>query len=471
MKDIPTYKTTTCPETIETFTQKYFSGKRLNTDPHYQRELVWDPKKEIKLVDSILQSIPIGSIVLNEDTKTDICTPIDAKQRSTCLKHLMLDDHKIINVGTLVNLSQLREMAKVNSDDGKKAKNYVKRIEEYPLHVVKFSDLSYREQASIFDLINNGESLNDEQRLLGLNMYTKVVCKYLKERLKAFCIHSSYFSSNKCLDLTDVLKLLYCIVDDNIIVNPSVNRLSEAADKKNIEKFARNLNSKILDYMDKNQDTIFTDHALADEKLRNRDVEILFKGLDLDLKKVEKFLNALGKIINSRIERKGSFLVLILFAMFMHEELKNTNHLDYYKDDVSVIFKKYKNWIESDKDGKGRRTYDKIRRLQNDDTFKENVDFLKDEFKKQFKGANLSQRKAPTSAEKKAAEDRLKQNNDLCEWCNKKIDINSDKFDYDHDDPVGTLIVNRSNKYRILHSLCNVQRSNNPQATAMHTVI
>jgi hypothetical protein len=68
------------PLAIETIVVRV-ERSRIKLDPEWQRRYVWPPKKQRRLIESILLGLPIPSLLLFKDAKTGIMHVIDGKQR------------------------------------------------------------------------------------------------------------------------------------------------------------------------------------------------------------------------------------------------------------------------------------------------------------------------------------------------------------------------------------------------------
>lgn len=68
------------PLGIETIVSRIQRGM-IKLDPEWQRRYVWPPKKQRRLIESILLGLPIPSLLLFKDDKTGVMHVIDGKQR------------------------------------------------------------------------------------------------------------------------------------------------------------------------------------------------------------------------------------------------------------------------------------------------------------------------------------------------------------------------------------------------------
>lgn len=76
---------------IESLLGKFKKG-RLNIQPEYQRQFVWDKVKSSHLIESALLDIPLPMVYLSEekDGKENV---IDGQQRLTSFSHLLMESY------------------------------------------------------------------------------------------------------------------------------------------------------------------------------------------------------------------------------------------------------------------------------------------------------------------------------------------------------------------------------------------
>jgi uncharacterized protein with ParB-like and HNH nuclease domain len=67
---------------------------RFVLDPDFQREFVWDEKKQSRLVESILMRIPLPVFYVAEDAQGRLVV-VDGLQRLTTLKRFLLDELRL----------------------------------------------------------------------------------------------------------------------------------------------------------------------------------------------------------------------------------------------------------------------------------------------------------------------------------------------------------------------------------------
>lgn len=70
--------------------------KELDLAPDFQRSFVWDDKRQVRLIESILLGIPLPAFYFNQD-KTGAHQVIDGVQRLTTIKHFMSDNLRLVD--------------------------------------------------------------------------------------------------------------------------------------------------------------------------------------------------------------------------------------------------------------------------------------------------------------------------------------------------------------------------------------
>lgn len=146
---------------IQGLYSKYKKG-RLNIQPIYQRNYVWDPKKASRLIESVLLGIPIPIIYLAQN-ENGIDNVIDGQQRLTSLFSFIdgaFPDGRKFKLTGLNVFTELKGKTYAELDD-----NLQDKIQEYAIRVITFtSDSDPDLQYEIFTRLNTGSvALNDQE--------------------------------------------------------------------------------------------------------------------------------------------------------------------------------------------------------------------------------------------------------------------------------------------------------------------
>lgn len=123
--------------------------------PDYQREFIWDPKKQSRFIESVLLGVPLTPFLVSRDD-SDRLEIIDGSQRIRTL--LAFFDNKLKLRGLeklkLVNTSKFKDLPK-------KAQNYFKN-RDFKIIITDASEISIKQD--IFNRINtSSEKLTDSE--------------------------------------------------------------------------------------------------------------------------------------------------------------------------------------------------------------------------------------------------------------------------------------------------------------------
>ena len=146
---------------IDSLHKRFLKG-RLNVQPEFQRQFVWDKVKSSRLIESALLDIPIPIIYLSED-KDGKENVIDGQQRLTSFFSFI--DGKLPN-NSEFKLSGLKVYTELN---GKRfnqlSEDLQEKITTYKVRVIKFKKESDGDlQFEIFARLNTGSvPLNDQE--------------------------------------------------------------------------------------------------------------------------------------------------------------------------------------------------------------------------------------------------------------------------------------------------------------------
>ena len=65
------------------------NDKLLDIEPEFQREFIWDEKKQAKFIDSLLKGLPVPNLTLAKDYRQEKLFIVDGKQRIMTVSHFM----------------------------------------------------------------------------------------------------------------------------------------------------------------------------------------------------------------------------------------------------------------------------------------------------------------------------------------------------------------------------------------------
>lgn len=128
--------------------------KRFVLDPDFQRDFLWDDRKQSRLIESVLMRIPLPVFYVAEDDQGRLVV-VDGRQRLTTLKRFMEGELKL----TLPDRPELH--GKVF---GKLETRLQNRVEDCQLHFYIIDhDVPERARLDIFERVNGGEVLTRQQ--------------------------------------------------------------------------------------------------------------------------------------------------------------------------------------------------------------------------------------------------------------------------------------------------------------------
>lgn len=138
--------------------------------PEYQREFVWDPKKQSRFIESVLLGVPLTPFLVSED-KNGRLEIIDGSQRIRTL--IAFHEDKL----------RLRGLDKLNGINGAKFKDLPKKAQNYfknrDFKIIITDESKQHIKQDIFNRINtSSESLTDSEIRKGAyagNFYTMVL--------------------------------------------------------------------------------------------------------------------------------------------------------------------------------------------------------------------------------------------------------------------------------------------------------
>ncbi|MDX4061711.1 DUF262 domain-containing protein [Aliarcobacter skirrowii] len=150
--------------------------------PEYQREFVWDPKKQSRFIESVLLGVPLTPFLVSEDENKRL-EIIDGSQRIRTL--IAFHEDKL-------RLRGLEKLDKINGakfkDLPKKAQNYFKN-RDFKIIITDESEKEIKQD--IFNRINtSSEKLTDSEIRKGAysgNFYTMILTLKDNQAFKSIC--------------------------------------------------------------------------------------------------------------------------------------------------------------------------------------------------------------------------------------------------------------------------------------------
>lgn len=211
--------------------------------PEYQREFVWDPKKQSRFIESVLLGVPLTPFLVSEDENGRL-EIIDGSQRIRTL--IAFHEDKL-------RLRGLDKLDKINGakfkDLPKKAQNYFKN-RDFKIIITDESEKEIKQD--IFNRINtSSESLTDSEIRKGAyagNFYTMILELKDHELFKAVCP----VSDNKELrgEYEELILRFFAYIDKYQEFRHDVaNFLNDYLDEMNGQEFDKDLYLKSFNEM------------------------------------------------------------------------------------------------------------------------------------------------------------------------------------------------------------------------------
>lgn len=193
---------------IETI-YRYISNGTVNLNPVYQRNVVWDSKKQRLLLVSLwtnmyIHPVMFNSIVDEKGVSRWIC--IDGKQRLTSVK-LFFDNKLPIAIGEqnvyYKSVPAGIKRARAMTDSEKFM------VEQKTLNIVKFDNLDTRSEKHIFSVIQNGVALNKAEKLNAVDTPLMSLARELRDKYYESKM-SHVVSDVRCEDILMFARIVMC---------------------------------------------------------------------------------------------------------------------------------------------------------------------------------------------------------------------------------------------------------------------
>lgn len=145
---------------------RMYEKKQLNIQPDFQRNFVWEPSSQTRFIDSLIKQLPIPSICISLDYKTEKRIVIDGLQRiSTIIKFLSDDTWRLSRLSDVDPKISGKLVSEIKSDNY----NLYERVENVilPVTVLRcdYSSQNHMDYLfTIFHRLNTGGlKLNNQE--------------------------------------------------------------------------------------------------------------------------------------------------------------------------------------------------------------------------------------------------------------------------------------------------------------------
>lgn len=195
--------------TVNSLIDKISKNKKIDLNPIYQRDVVWNEQKMSAFIDSLMKGYVPSNITVNIDTDSESCICIDGKQRITSIMNFYRN--KIPWVRADDNGDDLMIYFNHVPEDKQDEKNYVhldKKQQKFFLErsaiVVTYNDLDYSMQCEIFNRIQNSMAATSGEQCFSLFRNPTVASKF-----KEFCRKNDYANRSRFRNVEIILNIIY----------------------------------------------------------------------------------------------------------------------------------------------------------------------------------------------------------------------------------------------------------------------
>lgn len=195
--------------TVEKMIEKLSKNKKIDLNPIFQRDIVWNEQKMSAFIDSLMRGYVPGNITVNVNTDEDAWTCIDGKQRITSIMNFWRNKIPWTRVDdddddVFIYFNNIPE-------DKKDEKNYYslnKKQQQFFLErsviIVTYNDLGYQLQCEIFNRIQNSMAATSGEQCFSLFKNSAVASKF-----KEFCRKNDYAKRPRFRNVDIILNIFY----------------------------------------------------------------------------------------------------------------------------------------------------------------------------------------------------------------------------------------------------------------------
>lgn len=323
------FKASVTTKTVETIIFEVSSKENtIDINPSYQREVVWNEKKQSEFILSILEGIIPNALIFNRDENNKkIC--IDGKQRITSLcryktnKFPIFLDNKYVYYSTIPNNDERDNISIVLQ---KREQSIFNGRE---MNIIEYKNLKFEEQIDVFNRIQNGKKLTKNE-ILASCFNSEEVCILFKEFCKQPSIIEklSKFCGDDKKHPTLIAKLLYILDKDELKILKNTESKKYLKDLRDVGRFGLLLNklSQIINFY-------FCDNILHNKNynLKYQD-ESLIIFYHLNKMYGEDILEETNKLLIDKIRKAVS----IIYIDLNNVSTKNKNKINSIKEKLEL---------------------------------------------------------------------------------------------------------------------------------------
>ena len=291
---------------------RLYNDKILDIHPDFQRDIVWNLEKQTRFIDSLIKQLPIPSLCLTLDYKTEKRIVIDGLQRIQSIINFLSEDWKLAKLEDIddrISGKTVLEIKETNSILIERVKNAVLPITILRCDLSKESHANYL--FTIFHRLNSGGTALNNQEIRNA-IYSGNFNKFLKEanqypKWKVIIGMNDNEISNRFLKEELILRF-FAFFDNQTLYTGKLAKFLNNYMHEN-RKISESVLADKSYYFYKTIDLIFekiTNCGVMD-KTTNTIVEAIMVGVAKNLDKLKEQSNEEVKILYDRILDSESF--------------------------------------------------------------------------------------------------------------------------------------------------------------------
>lgn len=293
---------------------RLYNDKVLDIHPDFQRDIVWNPEKQTRFIDSLIKQLPIPSLCLTLDYKTEKRIVIDGLQRIQSIINFLDESEdwklaKLEDIDDRISDKKVSEIKEKNSFLIERVKNAVLPITILRCDLSKESHANYL--FTIFHRLNSGGTALNNQEIRNaiysgnFNNFLKEANQYKKWRVITGINDNE--KSNRFLKEELILRFFAFFENQNLYTGKLAKFLNNYMHKN--RKISESILADKSYYFYKTVDLIFdkiTQGSVMD-KTTNTVVEAIMVGVAKNLEKLNGQRNNEVKLLYERILASDSF--------------------------------------------------------------------------------------------------------------------------------------------------------------------
>lgn len=454
----------------------------INFNPPYQRSFVWKSKEQLGLMETLLRGGNINTIHLVKENKNgeDKFIVLDGKQRLTTIFNFKNNKFRFpfdMSNGGDANIIELswkeledKELNNEHEHNGR-ARSILNSFRRCQITITEWSELTLAQQSEVFESINSGIPLSDEEAALAGVYYCKDIAQHIiSHYFENFEKITSFKESKDKEDNSRGKKYIFILKLLNILLNNNVEHMEINLSNmsfltlKGLKPFFKRINAKMQRYLDETKNSMKNSYESKEEMDKMLEA---FGWLDT-LKDFKKFTEMFGRMYTENAlkgkEKLKSDWIIIYFYRFtlnkIFEKRVRLSTLDEYIVEFKDFFKEYCEWTQINEDVKDSVLREKTRRLNNKKWLLKHNEKLEEFyslFLKKIKLDDTPKIYIISEEDKKKAYEKFINNGNACEKCKKPLNLSLEKYEYDHEYPASKF--SEPGKITIMHAHCNRRKS------------